>query len=85
MSDDKWERTFHRPQWSGLDEDGTITMSLSVYSDEGHASCIRIITRSDGDYAFWRWLIEHPGYQRTLNEEQLNEARDSFALESGLA
>jgi hypothetical protein len=76
---------YYRPQWSSFDADGTISIRISVWSDEAHYSCIDTISANDDHYQFWHWLVEHPEFQRTLNEEQLNEAKDRFALESSLS
>ena len=85
MSDEPKTTSYYRPQGSSIDDDGTITLRVSVWDEESHCSCRETVQSDRDDYAFWRWLVEHPDYQRTLDEQALEEARDRFELESSLA
>ncbi len=85
MDSDSEEFRYYRPHWSSIDVDGTISMRVSVWQDSDHFSCVFTFATNDNEYPFWRWLIDHPDFQRVLSEAELNEARDRFALESGLA
>ena len=79
------EHCYYRPHWSSIDADGTISMRVSVWTDEDHFSCVFTFATDEREYPFWRWLVEHPDFQRVLTDEELNQARDRFALKSGLA
>ncbi len=85
MDGDHCEFRYFRPQWSEIEEDGSIRMRVSVWDDEGHSSCIYTFNPNEDDYAFWLWLVEHPEFQRTLNDQALSAAKDRLDLESGLA
>ena len=75
---------FYSPDIYSICDDGTIEIKVSIWDSESHSSAAQIVPPDHPEYAFWRWIAGHRDYRRTLNKEELSEAKNRFALESNL-
>ncbi len=85
MPADPEELTYYKIARSYVDDSGVVILRVSVWDEDVHSSCAGEIEQTHGDYLFWRWIIDHPEFQRTLNSQEFAAAKDRFALESGLS
>lgn len=72
------ETVFYRPHMSHVDVDGTIHIRASLYDEDGHSSLVMEISPRESDYLFWRWVIEQKQLQRSLDQDEMAEARLQF-------
>ena len=72
------ETIFYRLQRSGLANDGTVVVSVSVYDDCGHSSGVIKIPPMAEDYSFWRWLVGQSRYAKVLDGQAVADARAEY-------
>jgi len=58
-----------------LSDDGTLTLPVSIYDAEGHASGVMEISPTAGDYPFWLWVVQQTRYAKSLDERAVADAR----------
>ena len=72
------ETIFYRLHRSGLADDGTVVLSVSVYADSSHSSGVMEIPPTAEDYSFWRWVVGQTRYAKILDERAVADARTEY-------
>jgi hypothetical protein len=72
------ETIFYRLHRSGLDDDGTVALSVSIYGDFSHSSGVMEVLPTAQDYSFWRWVVGQPRYAKVLDVRAVADARAEY-------
>jgi hypothetical protein len=71
--------TYFYPRMSGIASDGTISMRVVWWNDEGVGNGIQIIRPDSQDYTFWQWIVaQHIRWPRSFSDRELPRLREEF-------
>jgi len=80
----KTASVYHLRDGDCLGRDGRVRVLFGFYRGQVMGHGRKTVYPIDPDYVFWRWLIAHPDYRRTITDEEVAEAKRRFELESAL-
>jgi hypothetical protein len=73
-------KTYYRPEWSHVDDDGTIHVRISVWEEDEHSTGSLEVAPGSVDFLFWAWLTSDPGLRRGVkSEDDIAQLKRQFA------